>query len=201
MLATVLTLGTLVVVPVVLVVVFSRVFFGVLPMVRVRVRVVRVVMMVRVVRVVERRLFQRPSKRTTEEIGDFKGLYQNTIHESVMSPARVVLSSSVFLAKLAAWGTGSHSTEPAWLGTRCPKRRCLKAGLLTLGVLVIRRAGMGTAPACTVSRGIVHVSRQSGHRRRWNVRRPVLPAMMVTSAESFMLGKEFCCYGEKFTRY
>ena len=47
MLATVLTLGTLVVVPVVFVVVFSRVFFGVLPMVRVRVRVVRVVRMVK----------------------------------------------------------------------------------------------------------------------------------------------------------
>ena len=96
MLATVLTLGTLVVVPVVLVVVFSRVFFGVLPMVRVRVRVVRVVMMVRVVRMVERRLLQRPSKRTTEEIGDFKGLYLDAVPETVTSSARVMLSSSVF---------------------------------------------------------------------------------------------------------
>ena len=99
MLATVLALGTLVVVPVVLVVVFSRVFFGVLPMVRVRVRVVRVVMMVmmvRVVRMMERGLLQRPSKRTTEEIGDFKGLYLDAVPESVTSSARVVLSSSVF---------------------------------------------------------------------------------------------------------
>ena len=96
MLATVLTLGTLVVIPVVLVVVFSRVFFGVLPVVRVRVRVVRVVMMVRVVRMMERRLLQRPSKRTAEEIGDFKGLYLDAVPESVTSSARVVLSSSVF---------------------------------------------------------------------------------------------------------
>lgn len=96
MLATVLAFGTLVVVPVVLVVVFSRVFFGVLPMVRVRVWVVRVVMMVMMVRMMERGLLQRPSKRTTEEIGDFKGLYLDAVPESVTSSARVVLSSSVF---------------------------------------------------------------------------------------------------------
>lgn len=88
-LATVLTLGTLVVVPMVLVVVLSRVFFVVLPMVRVRVRVVRVV------RMMERRLLQRPPKRTTEEIGDFEGLFLNAVLESVTSSAWTVLRSSV----------------------------------------------------------------------------------------------------------
>lgn len=85
-LATVLTLGTLVVVPVVLVVVLSRVFFVVLPMVRVRVWVVRMM---------ERRLLQRPPKRTTEEIGDFEGLFLNAVLESVTSSAWTVLGSSV----------------------------------------------------------------------------------------------------------
>ena len=102
-LASVPTLGTLVVVLVVLVVVLSRVFFVVLPMVRVRVRVVRVrvrvvwvrVRVVRVVRMVERRLLQRPSKRATEEIGDFEGLFMDAVPESVTSSARVVLRSSV----------------------------------------------------------------------------------------------------------
>jgi hypothetical protein len=89
-LATVVTLGTLVVVPVVLVVVFSRVFFVVLAMVRVWVRVVWVV------RMVDRRLLQRPSKRTTEEIGNFKGLFLDAVPESVTASARAVLSSSVF---------------------------------------------------------------------------------------------------------
>lgn len=80
------TLGTLVVVPLVLVVVLSRMFFVVLPMVRVRVGVG----VVWVMRRVERKLLQWPSKCATEEIGDFKGLSL----ESVASSARVVLSSS-----------------------------------------------------------------------------------------------------------
>jgi hypothetical protein len=85
-----LTPGTLGVVPVVLIVVLSRVFFVVFPMVRVRMRVVWVV------RMVERRLLQRPSKRTTEEIGDLKGLFLDAVPESVTSSAWAVLGCSVF---------------------------------------------------------------------------------------------------------